>query len=54
MDGATLSYIARNRVLSSRVRIVKEDVETGLTVRLAGFSFQIIETTGKPITQESR
>lgn len=53
VDGTTLSYIARNRVLSSRVCIVKEDAETGLTVPLAGFSFQIIDATGKPITQES-
>ena len=53
VDGVTLSYIARNRVLSSHLRIVKEDADTGLTVPLAGFSFQILGADGKPITQES-
>ena len=53
VDGVSLSYIVRNRVLSSHLRIVKEDADTGLTVPLAGFSFQILDADGNPITQES-
>lgn len=53
VDGTTLSYIVRNRVLSSRLQIVKEDAETGLVVPLAGFSFQILDANDKPVSQES-
>lgn len=52
-DGTTLSYIARNRVLSSRLQIVKIDAETEQTVPLAGFTFQILDKDGNPITQET-
>ena len=53
VDGTSLSYIARNHILSSHLQIVKEDADTGLTVPLSGFSFQIIDASGSPITQES-
>ena len=53
LDGATLSYIVRNKVLSSRLQIVKTDAETGQTVALAGFSFQILDKDGNPLSQES-
>ena len=52
-DGAALSYIVRNKALSSRLQIVKEDAETGLVVPLAGFAFQIIDRDGTPVQQET-
>ena len=53
VDGAALSYIIRNKALSSRLQIVKEDAETGLAVPLAGFAFQIIDDAGNPVKQET-
>ena len=51
-DGTTLSYIAGNRIYAARLQIIKMDAETGLSVPLAGFTFQILDEAGKPISQE--
>lgn len=51
-DGSTLRYIVDDHVLSSRLQIVKRDAETDLVVPLAGFTFQILDGDGKPITQD--
>ena len=52
-DGAKLQYIADDHVLSARVQVVKVDAATGATVPLAGFSFQVLDAEGNPVTQES-
>lgn len=51
--GAKLQYIVDNHALSARLQVVKVDATSGLTVPLAGFSFQILREDGSPITQES-
>lgn len=53
VDGTALAYIVRNRALSSRLQIVKEDAETGKVIPLAGFAFQIIDEAGQPVVQET-
>ena len=51
-DGATLHYIVDNDFVSSRIQVVKTDAETGQTVPLAGFTFQLLDSDKQPITQE--
>lgn len=51
-DGATLSYIVDNDFVASHVQIVKVDSETGQTVPMAGFKFQLLDAEKNPITQE--
>lgn len=51
-DGATLSYIVDNDFVTSHVQVVKADSETGQTVPLAGFRFQLLDEAKNPITQE--
>lgn len=51
-DGAKLQYIVDNHALRAHLQIVKTDAETGQTVPLAGFTFQVLDSTGSPITQE--
>lgn len=51
-DGATLSYIVDNDFVTSHVQVVKVDSETGQTVPLAGFRFQLLDEAKNPITQE--
>lgn len=51
-DGATLSYIVDNDFVTSHVQVVKIDSETGQTVPLAGFKFQLLDEAKNPITQE--
>ena len=51
-DGACLYYIVDNDFVSSRIQVVKTDSETGQTVPLAGFRFQLLDDAKKPITQE--
>lgn len=53
VDGVRLSYIVDNDYVTSRLQIVKTDAETGLTVPLAGFTFQLLDANKKPITQEA-
>lgn len=51
-DGASLHYIVDNDLITSRIQVVKADAESGQTVPLAGFSFQLLDKDLKPITQE--
>lgn len=51
-DGATLSYIVDNDFVTSHVQVVKVDSETGQTVPLTGFRFQLLDEAKNPITQE--
>ncbi len=51
-DGVTLHYIVDNDLLQSRIQIVKADAETGDTIPLAGFTFQLLDHEKQPITQE--
>lgn len=51
--GAKLQYIVDNHALSARLQVVKVDAASGLTVPLAGFSFQILREDGSSVTQES-
>lgn len=51
-DGATLSYIVDNDFVTSHVQVVKADSQTGQTVPLAGFRFQLLDEAKNPITQE--
>lgn len=53
VDGIQLSYIVDNDYVTSRLQIVKTDAETGLTVPLAGFTFQLLDANKEPITQEA-
>ncbi len=53
VDGATLRYIVNNTVITSRLQIIKTDIETERTIPLAGFSFQLLDEDKRPITQES-
>lgn len=53
VDGIQLSYIVDNDFVTSRLQIVKTDAETGLTVPLAGFTFQLLDTNKEPVTQEA-
>ena len=53
VDGATLHYIVDNAQVQGRLRIVKTDAETGLTVPAAGFTFQLLDKDKNPITQEA-
>lgn len=52
-DGTTLRYIVNNTVVSSRVRIVKQDAKSGQTVPLAGFSFALLDEDKNPCSQEN-
>ncbi len=52
-DGATLRYIVDNHVLMTRLQIAKIDSETGQTVPLAGFSFQILDDEGNLVSMET-
>nr|WP_306792795.1 prealbumin-like fold domain-containing protein [Collinsella urealyticum] len=53
VNGATLRYTVGNRARASRLQIIKTDAETGKTVPLAGFSFQILDFEGNPIVQKA-
>lgn len=52
-NGATLQYIVDNDLVESRVQIVKTDAETGMTVPLAGFTFELLDAEHNPVTQEA-
>lgn len=51
-DGAKLHYIVNNSRLTSRLQVVKLDDATEDVVPLAGFSFQVLDDAGKPISME--
>ena len=53
-DGAVLRYCVRDDALATSLQIVKEDAVTGQRVPLAGFSFQIIDTDGNPVSMTNR
>ena len=50
-DGAKLQYIVDNHALNTHLQIVKRDAESGRTVPLAGFTFQILDAERNPIDQ---
>ena len=52
VDGTTLSYIVDNDRVTSHLQIVKTDAESGQTVPLAGFRFQVFDESGKLIENE--
>lgn len=51
-DGVTLHFIVDNDFVESRLCVVKHDAETGQTVPLSGFTFEILDATGEPVIQE--
>lgn len=50
-DGAELQYIIDNHALSTHLQIVKCDAQTGGTVPLAGFTFQLLDSHHEPVSQ---
>ena len=50
-DGAELQYIVDNHALSTHLQIVKRDAQTGGTVPLAGFTFQLLDSHHEPVSQ---
>lgn len=50
-DGAELQYIIDNHALSTHLQIVKRDAQTGGTVPLAGFTFQLLDSNHEPVSQ---
>lgn len=50
-DGAELQYIVDNHALSTYLQIVKRDAQTGGTVPLAGFTFQLLDSHHEPVSQ---
>lgn len=50
-DGAKLQYIVDNHTLSTHLQIIKRDAQTGASVPLAGFSFQLLNSNREPISQ---
>lgn len=52
-DGATLHYIVDNDFVRSRLSIVKQDAETHRTIPLAGFTFEVRDSAGELVVQES-
>lgn len=50
-DGAKLQYIVDNHALSTHLQIVKRDAQTGASVPLAGFTFHLLDSNHKPVSQ---
>ena len=50
-DGITLRYAIDNNRIDTHLQIVKTDIESGETVPLAGFQFQILDSKGAVIKQ---
>lgn len=50
-NGAKLQYIVDNHALSTHLQIVKRDAQTGASVPLAGFTFQLLDSNHKPVSQ---
>ncbi len=51
-NGARLRFIVNNKERRCRLQIVKIDAETGEPIKLAGFSFQLLDDNKQPVTQE--
>lgn len=52
IDGTTLKYIINNHRKLGRLQIVKVDVASGERIALAGFSFQLLDSSKNPISQQ--
>lgn len=50
--GATLHYIVDNDFVTTRIQVVKTDAASGQSVPLAGFTFQLLDEDGNPVTQD--
>ena len=50
-DGITLRYAIDNNRIDTHLQIVKTDIESGETVPLSGFQFQILDSKGAVIKQ---
>ena len=50
-NGAVLQYIVDNHALSTHLQIVKRDAQTGASVPLAGFTFQLLDSNHEPVSQ---
>lgn len=50
-DDAELQYIVDNHALSTHLQIVKRDAQTGASVPLAGFTFQLLDSNHEPVSQ---
>lgn len=50
-DGAALQYIVDNHAISTHLQIVKRDAQTGTTVPIAGFTFQLLDSNHEPVSQ---
>lgn len=53
VDGATLHYAVTNTVVTSQLTIVKTDEESGMPVKLAGFTFTILDSDGQPVGNDA-
>lgn len=51
-NGSTKQYSVIDKTLNSRIQVVKADAETGSAVPLAGFSFQVIDASGKVVSMD--
>ena len=52
LDGSLLQYQVNDARLNTRLRIVKTDAESGQTVPLAGFTFQVLDADGKVVEMD--
>ena len=52
-DGVTLRYIVSNQAVAARLQVAKVDADTGERIAAAGFSFQILDEQGEPISQNA-
>ena len=50
VDGTTKYYSVIDKTLNSRIQIVKTDAETGNTVPLSGFKFQVLDSDGSTMS----
>ena len=50
VDGTTKYYSVIDKTLNSRIQIVKTDAETGNTVPLSGFKFQVLDSDGNTMS----
>lgn len=50
VDGTTKYYSVIDKTLNSRIQIVKTDAETGNTVPLSGFKFQVLDSNGETMS----
>lgn len=50
VDGTYKQYSVIDKTLNCRVQVVKADAETGSTLPMAGFSFQVIDASGNVVS----